>query len=104
MRDWKYACAGASGLLAIAAFILFVIHPGGFEGQIAYFFALLPGVYIVLLVFQPSHPGWANAMPHGVVAYWFFILGGSFIWYFVLSLVAIKGYRLATRFRRRART
>jgi hypothetical protein len=104
MRDWKYACAAAVALLGIAAFILFVVHPGGFEGQIAYFFALLPGVYMVLLFFHPSHPGWANAMPHGVFVYWLFVIGGSFIWYFILSFVAIKGYRLAARFRRRAGT
>ena len=96
MPDWKYAFAGAIGLLGIAAFILFVVHPGGFEGQINYFFGLFPGVYLVLVA------GWANALPRGAVVYWLFVIGGSFIWYFILSFAAIRGYRVVARFLRRA--
>ncbi len=42
-RIW--ALVAACALLGTAAFILFVIHPGGFEGQIVWFFALMPGAF-----------------------------------------------------------
>ena len=41
--DWKLACVVGVVLLGLAAFVVFVIHPGGFEGQIGWFFGWLPG-------------------------------------------------------------
>jgi hypothetical protein len=35
-------CVGVV-LLGLAALVVFVIHPGGFEGQIGWFFGWLPG-------------------------------------------------------------
>ncbi len=40
LSDGKSACITAFVLRGIAAFIVFVIHPGGFEGQIGWFFGL----------------------------------------------------------------
>jgi hypothetical protein len=39
---WKRACIAASCLLGIATFVVFVIHPGGFEGQVGWFFLVAP--------------------------------------------------------------
>jgi hypothetical protein len=43
ISDWKLACVAALFLLAVAAFIMFVMRPGGFETAIGWFFLLLPG-------------------------------------------------------------
>jgi hypothetical protein len=53
MPDWKYASIAALILLGLAAFIVFVIHPGGFEGQIAWLFGLLPGAFLGSLIASP---------------------------------------------------
>lgn len=46
IADWKFACVAAFALLVVAVFVVFVIHPGGFEGQIGWFFGLLPGAIV----------------------------------------------------------
>jgi hypothetical protein len=35
VSDGKLACVFAACLIAIAAFVLFVVHPGGFETELA---------------------------------------------------------------------
>ena len=47
LPDWKQAGITAFILTGIAAFTVFVLRPGGFEGQIGWFFALLPGAFAV---------------------------------------------------------
>jgi|HubBroStandDraft_2_1064218.scaffolds.fasta_scaffold11176_1 hypothetical protein len=49
-RDWKYSGLTALALLGIAGFIVFGIHPGGFEGQIGWFFFLLPGAFVAAVI------------------------------------------------------
>jgi hypothetical protein len=41
--DWKWAFLTALGLTGTAALLLFLIRPGGFDSQVGWFFALLPG-------------------------------------------------------------
>jgi hypothetical protein len=72
-RDLKYSGIAASALLGIAAFIIFVIHPGGFEGQVDWFFFLLPGAYIEAVISLAS------------VSAWPIIFVTSFLWYFAIS-------------------
>jgi hypothetical protein len=92
--DGKYACMAASALLGIAAFIVFGIHPGGFEGQIGLFFALLPGAiagaFISDRIFHQTP--FASA-----IAAWSAIIGISFLWYFAMSYAVIKAFRLGFR-------
>lgn len=99
MSDWKYAFIAAFILLGIAAFVVFVIHPGGFEGQIGWFFGLLPGAFVAATV---GHR-WAGMTPlWSFIAFWPLILCTSFLWYFAISYAVIKTYRLASsHFKRR---
>jgi len=46
ISDGKLACVAAACLIAIAAFVLFVIHPGGFETGIGWLLILLPGAFV----------------------------------------------------------
>jgi uncharacterized membrane protein len=90
--DWKLACIPALGLLGIAAFILFVIHPGGFEGQIGWFLGLLPGAMLAAIAADQVHTPTLEP-----IVYWGCLIGVSFLWYFVISYVAIKIGRLVFR-------
>jgi hypothetical protein len=88
-RDWKYSGIAASALLGIAAFIIFAIHPGGFEGQIAWFFVLLPGAYVAAVI-----AGQAPLLAS--VSAWPIIFVVSFLWYFAVSYAVIKTYRFVS--------
>ncbi len=91
MSDWKCAFIAALILLALAAFILVVIHPGGFEGQIAWFFGFLPGAFVAASVAGQ----WAHRTPLlASIMLWPFILCVSFIWYFAISYAVIRACRL----------
>ena len=94
LADWKWACLAGLALLGVAVFVVFVIHPGGFEGQIGWFFGLLPGATIgahladMVYKFVPRLE---------IIVQWLSILGISFLWYFALSYAAIKSYRFVVR-------
>jgi uncharacterized membrane protein len=94
LADWMWAFVAALGLLSAAAFIIFVIHPGGFEGQIGWFVALMPGAIFGLpladRVFKLA-PGAER------VALWSSVVGITFLWYFAISYAAIKTYRFVAR-------
>jgi len=94
IASWKWACVAAFALLGIAVFVVFVIHPGGFEGQMGWFLDLFPGAIVGEIladaVFKVS-PGVER------IVYWCSILSISFLWYFALSYAAIKTYRYLTR-------
>jgi len=81
-------------LLAAAAFVLFVIHPGGFEGQVGWFIALMPGAIVGLpladRVFKIA-PG-----AQGIVL-WSSVMGITLSWYFVISYAVIKTFRFFVR-------
>jgi len=88
------SCVAALGLLAVAASILVVIHPGGFESQIAWFFGLMPGAFAGAVVgdrLYEMNP-WLDR-----IVYWPVFLGVSFLWYLVISFLAIKVYRSLRR-------
>jgi hypothetical protein len=92
--DWLWALIAASGLEAAAAFIVFVIRPGGFEGQIGWFIGLMPGALLWYLL--ADH---VRAIPPAVepILIWGSVLGITFLWYFAISYVLIKAYRLVAR-------
>jgi hypothetical protein len=96
--DWKWACIAASCLFGIAAFVIFVIHPGGFEGQGAWYLLLFPGSIPTALLsdlvykLAPSEEG---------VVYWALFTCFNFAWYWGISYTIIKifhrdGWRLGS--------
>lgn len=91
--DWKYACVAAFALLSAAVFVVFVIHPGGFEGQIGWFLDLLPGAIGGEIL---ADTAFKVARVERIV-YWCSILSITFLWYFALSYLAIKAYRFVIR-------
>jgi hypothetical protein len=94
LADWMWAFVTALGLLGAAAFIIFVIHPGGFEGQIGWFVVLMPGAFLGLpladRVFKVA-PGAER------IALWTSVAGITFLWYFAITYAAIKTYRFFAR-------
>lgn len=90
LSDWMWALIVALGLLGVATFIMFVIHPGGFEGQIGWSVALMPGVIFGL----PFADRVSKLAPQAErVAMWGSVVGITFLWYFAISYAAIKTYR-----------
>jgi hypothetical protein len=89
-----WACVAALGLLGAAAFIIFAIHPGGFEGQTGWLVALMPGAIVGLpladRIFKVA-PGAERP------ALWISVAGITFLWYFAISYAAIKTYRFVAR-------
>ena len=89
-NDWIHVTIAALGLLAVAGFILVVIHPGGFETQIAWFFGLMPGAFAAAVIGDRLYR--VNPLLDRIL-YWPILLGLSFLWYSALSFIAIKFYR-----------
>jgi len=94
LADWKKAFVAAVGLLGEAAFILFVIRPGGFETQVGWFIALLPGA---LLALPLADRVYALSPILDKVFFWPFTLAASLIWYSIVSFAVIKTFRLLSR-------
>jgi len=82
------------GLLATAAFIVFIIHPGGFEGQIGWFVALMPGAIVGL----PVADFIFKVVPSAErIILWSSVIGITFLWYFAISYAVIKACRYLFR-------
>jgi hypothetical protein len=94
LPDWVWALLAAITLLACAALILFVVHPGGFEGQVGWFFALMPGA-IVGLPFADRVYRIAPSAER--FALWGTIISISLLWYFAISYAAIAACRFIVR-------
>ena len=96
--DWKWAFGAALGLLGLASFVVFVIHPGGFEGQLGLFFGLMPGAIVGLSLANRVFKVVPSAER---MVLWSSAIGITFLWYFAVSYAAIKIYRfLVSAFRR----
>jgi hypothetical protein len=85
--DWKWARIAAFCFLGIAAFVVFVIHPGGFEGQIGWFFLLLPGSFPTALL---SDLVYKMAPSAELVVYWVLFIIFNFSWYWGISYAVIR--------------
>ena len=90
MSDWKWACIPAVCLLGMALFVVFVIHPGGFEGQGAWFLLLLPGSIPTALL---SDFVYKSAPSRDNVVYWVLLISFNFGWYWGISSAVIKIFR-----------
>jgi|SRR5689334_1251827 len=90
LPDWGCALLAAITLLACAALILFVVHPGAFEGQVGWVFALMPGALVGLPFADTVYRIAPNAERF---AMWGTTISVSLLWYFALSYAAISAYR-----------
>ena len=88
--DWTWACIPGRCLFGIAAFIIFVIRPGGFEEQIIWFLALLPGLIPTAFL---SDLVYKMAPSAGRVVYWVLFATFNFGWYWGISCAVIKIFR-----------
>jgi len=87
ISDRKWACIGAAALTGLAAAIVFGIHPGGFEGQVAWLFALLPATLAV----HPFSDCVYMVAPHVERgAFWILVITFNFAWYWGVSYGRIK--------------
>lgn len=92
--DWVWALVVASGLLGAATFVILVIHPGGFEGQIGWFLALMPGA----IVGFPLEDRIMKVAPSiGRIALWSLVIGITLLWYFAVSYAVVKTCRFFAR-------
>jgi hypothetical protein len=66
LRATKIGFLIGTGLAGLAYAIIFIGKPGGFESSIGYFFMLLPGYFLVILIADPLH--FNDAMLHIVAA------------------------------------
>lgn len=91
--DWIRAFVAALVLSAAAAFVIFVIRPGGLERQVGWFVALMPGVVVGSPLAERAYKISPNLAP---IVDWSSLLGITFLWYFALSYSAIKAFRFRT--------
>ena len=94
VSDWKWACIPAICLLGIAAFVVFVIRPGGFEGGGYWAMVLLPGASIGLLI--PDNFLGTAAQGESYI-FWTVTFGFSFVWYFAIAYIVTKSCRFLIR-------
>lgn len=92
LSDISRAGFVGAALLAIAAFAVFGFQHG-FEEQVGWYVTLLPGAIIAAAisdVIRKAIPGAER------VAFWSLVIGLNFIWYFGISWIVIKVYRLVS--------
>ena len=94
LDDWVWAFIAAIVLLAAASFVLFVIRPGGFEGQIGWAFALMPGMPVGLILADRVYKLAPSA---DRIVLWSSALSITFLWYLAVSYAVIKTCRLFVR-------
>jgi hypothetical protein len=90
--DWKYATVAALVLICTAAFVMFVIHPFGFEEAIGWFFILFPGEFVYAASATDLDKIAPALLRNGLRT--FVIFGVSLLWYFAICDGAIVTYRL----------
>jgi hypothetical protein len=91
VSDWKYASVAALVLICTAAYVIFAIHPFGFEEQIGWFYILLPGEFAYVTIATASDKIAPALLHKGLIA--FVVFGISFLWYFAICDGAILIYR-----------
>jgi hypothetical protein len=98
VSDWKYASVAAVALTSAAAFVMFVIHPFGFEEAIGWFYILLPGEFVYAVNATDLDKIAPALLRNGLRV--FLIFGVALLWYFAICDGAIVIYRLlASRFK-----
>jgi hypothetical protein len=89
LSDWKWASFSALVLTGTAVILLFLARPS----QIGWLFALLPGAIAGAPV---SDLAYRNVRWSDQVVLWTLTVGISLLWYFAISYMTIKFWRLAS--------
>jgi hypothetical protein len=92
LSDSSRAGFVGAALLAIAAYAVLGFQHG-FEEQVGWYVTLLPGALVAAAVSDIIGEIIPGA---GRVAFWGLLIGLNFLWYFGISLVAIKAYRFVS--------
>lgn len=95
LSDWVWGTSHShNAARGFAALILFVVHPGGFEGQVGWLVALMPGAIVGL----PFADGVQRIAPSAErFAHWATVISVSLLWYFAITCAAIAAYRFIVR-------
>jgi len=95
MLDGQRAVLGAIVLTGLATVVVFGIRPGGFEGQVGWFFALLPAAFAA----YPLSDYIYDVAPRVErIAFWTSLVGFNFLWYWGISYAVIRfGASLKTK-------
>jgi hypothetical protein len=88
---WKRAPIAAVILTTLAVAVVFGINPGGFEVQGSWFLVLLPAVLVAYPLLDYIYKVAPHAEP---TAFWVLLIGFNFLWYWGLSYVVIRSWRL----------
>jgi len=92
LSDSSRAGFVGAALLAIAAYAVFGFQHG-FEEQVGWYVTLLPGTFIAAAISEIL----STTIPvAGRVTFWGLLIGLNFLWYFGISLAAIKAYRFVS--------
>lgn len=92
--DRIWALTAGSVLFGAALFVLFVIHPGGFEGQIGWALVLMPATFLIL----PLADKIFRVLPTiSNILFWPMLITFNLLWYCAMSYVVIKLSRLVVR-------
>jgi hypothetical protein len=92
VSDWKYASVAALVLICATAYVIFAIHPFGFEEQIGWYYILLPGGFVYAANAADLDKIAPALLHNSLMAV--VIFGVSLLWYFALCDGAIVIYRL----------
>jgi bacteriorhodopsin len=93
LSDRSWACIAGLGLLGLASFAVFGFQHG-FEGQIAWYFTLLPGSIVAVLISDLFNK---SATRGESVLFWALFICFNFLWYFGISYAVIKAYRFLSK-------
>ncbi len=90
ISDERRALLLAIALLAIAVLIAFWVRPDP-QGHATWFFVVLPGAFAAPAFLDLE---WKVFHHAGPAVAWSTEVLFSYVWYFVVSYVAVKGYRM----------
>lgn len=89
ISDKKWACIAAICFLGMAAFVIFVIKPGGFEGQGAWYYLLFPGALPASVLSDLTYERVPTLYP---AIYWSLVISFTFAWYWGISYATIRSF------------
>ena len=88
-RDVRWAALGGAVLLGVAALMIFEFKPGNFERSIQWVIVFTPGFVPAVVISD-----WLVKRVPVRETFWLLFWTFNFAWYFLISLLALKLFRL----------